>query len=192
MTSPLITGYLAGLHRRLPRAIADEAAAGLIETYEHHLAAGAGDQEAARAALADFGDLATGRRRVHPPGPGPAHRPAGCWRPGRLPARCWATALILSHAWTWPVPAMTRISLGAAPAAGGARAAGRRDQPAQLPADQARRRSPARSSWPWTPPQQQPSWLAAPALTFALSIAVIVSLGRIAFTAWMLPRLAAR
>lgn len=57
MTSTLVSDYLAGLHRRLPTAIAEEAAAGLIETYEHHLATGAGDQEAARAALADFGAL---------------------------------------------------------------------------------------------------------------------------------------
>ena len=59
MTSPLITRYVSGLHRRLPAALAEEAAAGLLETYEHHLAAGAGDHDAARAALAEFGDLAT-------------------------------------------------------------------------------------------------------------------------------------
>jgi len=59
MTSPLITGYVAGLRRRLPAGLADEVVGGLVETYEHHLASGAGDAEAARAALADFGDLAT-------------------------------------------------------------------------------------------------------------------------------------
>jgi hypothetical protein len=57
MTNPLIAGYLAGLHRQLPAPIADEAADGLTETYEHHLAAGTGEQEAARAALAEFGEL---------------------------------------------------------------------------------------------------------------------------------------
>jgi hypothetical protein len=57
MTSPLITGCVSGLHRRLPGARAEEAAAGLLETYEHHLATGASDHEAARAALAEFGDL---------------------------------------------------------------------------------------------------------------------------------------
>jgi hypothetical protein len=56
--STLIDDYLAGLRRRLPAPIAEEAAAGLLETYEHHLVSGAGDQEAARAALAEFGDLA--------------------------------------------------------------------------------------------------------------------------------------
>jgi hypothetical protein len=57
--SALIDDYLAGLRRRLPAPIAEEAAAGLLETYEHHLASDAGDQEAARAALAEFGDLTT-------------------------------------------------------------------------------------------------------------------------------------
>ena len=57
MTSPLIAGYVAGLHRELPAPIADEASDGLVEAYEHHLAAGTGDQEAARAALAEFGEL---------------------------------------------------------------------------------------------------------------------------------------
>lgn len=32
MTSPLITGYVSGLHRKLPAALAEEAAAGLLET----------------------------------------------------------------------------------------------------------------------------------------------------------------
>ena len=77
MTSPLITSYLTGLRRSLPAPVADEAADGLIETYEQHLATGAGDQLAARAALADFGDLAMvvgeytrqapGRRAGRPP-----------------------------------------------------------------------------------------------------------------------------
>jgi len=82
MTSSLIAGYVAGLHRKLPAPIADEAADGLIETYEHHRASGAGDQQAARDALAEFGDLATvvGRPR--------AAAPRGCcWRPAR-PSAC--------------------------------------------------------------------------------------------------------
>lgn len=58
MTSPLIAGYVTGLHRRLPATLADEATDGLVETYEDHLASGAGEQEAARAALVEFGNLA--------------------------------------------------------------------------------------------------------------------------------------
>src|ERR1700722_10153487 len=112
MTSPLIAGYVDGLHRRLPPALADEAAAGLTDTYERHLAAGAGDQEAARAALAEFGDL----QRVV----GEFTRQA----PGRQAARLllatgpaagasWAAALILGRAWTWPVPVTMRLGFGA-------------------------------------------------------------------------------
>ena len=36
MSSALINDYVAGLHRRLPAGVADEAADGLIETYELH------------------------------------------------------------------------------------------------------------------------------------------------------------
>ena len=113
MTSPLITDYVAGLHRRLPGAIADEAADGLIETYEHHLASGAGDQEAARAALAEFGDLAlvVGEFTRQAPGRRIARLLLAT---GPVAGSCWAAALILSRAWTWPVPATTRLGFGAA------------------------------------------------------------------------------
>ena len=85
MTTPLIAGYVAGLHRKLPPGIADEAADGLAETYQHHLASGTGEQEAARAALAEFGDLATvvGEFTRQAPGRAP---PGCCWRPDRWPA----------------------------------------------------------------------------------------------------------
>ena len=59
MSSALIDDYVDGLHRRLPAAIAAEAADGLIETYEQHLASGAGERAAAHAAVAEFGDLET-------------------------------------------------------------------------------------------------------------------------------------
>ena len=190
MTSTLVTDYLAGLHRRLPSAIAEEAAAGLIETYEHHLATGAGDQEAARAALADFGDLALVVGEFTRQAPG---RRAARWLLATGPAAggCWAAALVLSHAWTWPVPAMTRISLGGALllavlallAAATSRHSYRRTRLAAAA-------SPLILALDAT--AVAAVMVAAPALTLALSIAVIVSLSRIAFTAWMLPRLAAR
>ena len=112
MTSPLIAGYVAGLHRRLPAAIADEAADGLIETYEHHLASGAGEQAAAHAALAEFGDLATvvGEFTRQAPGRRAARLLLAT---GPVAGACWAAALILSRAWTWPVPAAARLGFGA-------------------------------------------------------------------------------
>lgn len=112
MTSPLITGYLTGLRRSLPAPVADEAADGLIETYEQHLAAGAGDQQAARAALADFGDLAmvVGEYTRQAPG---RRATRLLLATGPAAGFCWAAALVTSRAWTWPVPAAARLAFGA-------------------------------------------------------------------------------
>jgi hypothetical protein len=52
--SALIDDYLAGLRRRLPAPIAEEAAAGLLEAYEHHLVLGAGDQTAGHNRCVEF------------------------------------------------------------------------------------------------------------------------------------------
>jgi hypothetical protein len=104
---------------------------------------------------------------------------------------CWAAALILGRAWTWPVPAAVRLGFGAvlllavlalAVAATSQRsyqrtrlitAAG----PVILILDAM---------------AVAAAVLTAPALTAALGTAAGVSLGRIAFTAGTLPRLAAR
>jgi HAAS domain-containing protein len=112
VTSPLITGYLTGLRRSLPASVADEAADGLIETYEQHLAAGAADQPAARAALADFGDLPTVVSEFTRQAPG---RRAARLLLATGPAAgvCWAAALVTGRAWTWPVPAAARLAFGA-------------------------------------------------------------------------------
>jgi hypothetical protein len=190
MTSTLVSDYLTGLHRRLPAAIAEEAAAGLIETYEHHLASGAGDQEAARAALADFGDLAVVIGEFTRQAPG---RRIARWllATGPVAGPCWATALIFSHAWTWPVPATVQISLGAALllavlallAAATSRHSYRRTRLAAAA-------SPFILALDAT--AVTAVMVAAPALSPVLGIAVAVSLSRIAFTAWMLPRLTLR
>jgi hypothetical protein len=112
MTSPLITSYLTGLRRSLPAPVADEAADGLIETYERHLATGAGDQQAARAALADFGDLPTvlGEYTRQAPGRRAARLLLAT---GPVAGACWALALVTSRAWTWPVPEAARLAVGA-------------------------------------------------------------------------------
>ena len=190
MTSPLIAGYVAGLHRKLPAGLADEAADGLVETYEHHLAAGAGEQEAARAALAEFGDLATvvGEFTRQAPGRRAARLLLAT---GPVAGGCWAAALILGRAWTWPVPATARISFGAVLllavlallAAATSRHSYQRTRLAMLA-------SPVILALDAT--AVAAAVLAAPAFTPALGAAVAVSLGRIAFTARTLPRLAAR
>jgi hypothetical protein len=190
MTSPVIAGYLAGLHRRLPAALADEAADGLIETFEYQIAAGAGEHEAARAALAEFGDLATvvGEFTRQSPGRRTARLLLAT---GPFAGLCWAAALIVGRAWTWPVPATVRFSFGAVLllallallAAATSRYSYQRTRltvfsgPALIVLDAAAITA---------------AVLAAPALTWALDIAVGVSLGRITFTAWTLPRLTDR
>jgi hypothetical protein len=104
---------------------------------------------------------------------------------------CWAAALILSRAWTWPVPATVRLSFGAVlllavlallPAAT-SRHSYQRTRLAVLA-------SPVILVLDMT--AVAAVVLAASDLTLALGIAVGVSLGRIAFTARTLPHLAVR
>jgi hypothetical protein len=190
MTSPLITGYVSGLHRRLPAALAEEAAAGLLETYEHHLARGAGEHDAARAAIAEFGDLAMVVGEFTRQAPG--RRAA--WlllATGPVVGSCWAAALVLSRAWTWPVPAALRLSFGAAlllAVTGLAAAAASRHS------YQRTRLAGAASLVILVLDATAVTavLLTAPARTWALGLAAAVSLGRIALTARTLPRLAVR
>jgi uncharacterized membrane protein len=112
MTSPLIASYVTGLRRKLPGAIADEAAEGLLETYQHHRASGAGDHRAARAAVAEFGNLATVVDEFTRQAPG--RRAARLLlATGPVAAVCWAAALITSRAWTWPAPGSVLLGFGA-------------------------------------------------------------------------------
>jgi hypothetical protein len=189
MTSPLIAGYVGGLHRSLPAALADEAADGLTEAYEHHLAAGAGDQEAAQAALAEFGDLPTVIAEFTREAPG--RRAARLLlATGPAVGACWAAAMIAGHAWTWPVPAAARLGSAAAlvlavlalAIAAASRHSYRRTRTSAyaIPLILALDVTAVTVA------------LAAPTLTWALRIAMAVSITRIAFTARALPRLLAR
>ncbi len=56
MSSDLTRAYLADLRRRLPAGITEEIADGLATGCEHRLALGQGENDAARAAIAEFGD----------------------------------------------------------------------------------------------------------------------------------------
>ncbi len=190
MTSQLITGYLTGLRQGLPAHIADEAAAGLIDTYEQHLAAGAADHEAAHAAIADFGELATvvGEFTRQAPGRRAARQLLAT---GPLAGTCWAAALVTSHAWTWPVPGTARLAFAAVLLitvlalllAATSRHSYQRTRLALLA-------SPAiialdTTAVTWT-------LAVAPALTPALTVAVAVSIGRTTLTARTVPRLPTR
>lgn len=109
---PLIETYLRGLHV-LPTEVIDELTDGLIETYDHHRALGSDPDQAARAAIEEFGtaeqilaafdQIAPGRRvsrRLLATGP--------------FVGLCWSAALIASRAWTWPIPAWTPLVLASA------------------------------------------------------------------------------
>ncbi|MGE5135155.1 MAG: hypothetical protein ACM32E_19870 [Gemmatimonadota bacterium] len=190
MSSALIDDYVAGLRRQLPAAIADEAADGLVETFEQHLATGAGEQAAAHAAVAEFGELrlvvseftrlAPGRRAARM-----------LLASGPAVGACWAAALILARAWTWPVPGAVRLGFGAvlllAAGALAVAATSRRSY---------RRTRVAAAASPVILALDAIAvaavLVAAPALTWALGIAVTASLTRMAFTAgWVGRRRAA-
>jgi hypothetical protein len=190
MTSPLIAQYVAGLHGSLPATVADEAADGVSETYERHLAAGADDQEAACAALAEFGDLATVVAEFTRQAPG-RRAARQLLATGPLAGLSWAAAIIVGRAWTWQVPGAARFSFGAVllltilalVAAATSRHSYRRTRLATLAI-------PVILALDLT--AIAVVVFAAPALTLVLGLAVVVSIGRIAFTAWMLPSLATR
>ncbi|HUY47227.1 MAG TPA: hypothetical protein VMV92_16095 [Streptosporangiaceae bacterium] len=188
--SPLIGDYIAGLRRRLPAAIADEAAGGLTEAYQHHLAAGSGQDDAARAAMAEFGDLdlVAGEFTRQAPGRRAARLLLAT---GPVAGLCWAAALIGSRAWTWPVPVAARAGFGAVLAgavltllsAATSRRSYQRTRLAMLA-------SPVILALDAT--AITAVMLEAPAMTRALGMAVAVSLARMSFTACTLPRLATR
>jgi len=112
MPSDLISAYLADLRRRLPAGITEEIADGLATGCEHRRALGQGEDEAARATIAEFGDarsLAAEFTR-HAPG-----RRAARFLLASGPAvgACWGAALIAARAWTWSVPPAARLAFGA-------------------------------------------------------------------------------
>lgn len=190
MSSPLIDDCVAGLRRRLPAAIADEAADGLIEAYEHHLAAGASDKAAAASALAEFGDLTLVVGEFTRQAPG-RHASRRLLATGPVVGACWAAALILARAWAWPVPGTARLIFGSllmatVTALAIAATSQRSYQRTRLTA----LAGPALIILDTT--AITAALAAAPALTWALWIAIAASLARIALTLVSLPRIATR
>lgn len=188
MSQALIDDYLAGLYGRLPPDLADEAAGGLTEAFERLLAAGSGEAAAARAALAEFGDLevVVGEYTRQAPGRRAARLLLAT---GPVAGSCWAAALIISRAWTWPVPAAARLSFGvvllAAAAALAVAATSRRGY---------RRTGLTAATLPVILTLDAAAvaavLLAAPALTWELALAVAVSLSRVGLITWTLRRVA--
>jgi hypothetical protein len=99
----VISGYLDALAGQLPGPVVEELVDGLEETYRRHLGLGLTPDAAAAAAVAEFGDpelIAAEFARAHP-----ARRAARQMLvTGPVVGSCWAMALIISRAWTWPVP----------------------------------------------------------------------------------------
>jgi hypothetical protein len=108
----LIAEYLSQLAARLPAPIVEELADGLTESYLAQRHAGHTPDDAARHAITEFGDPAEISAAFL--AASPAHRAArALLLTGPVVGGAWATALLMQHAWDWPVPAWTRAGFGA-------------------------------------------------------------------------------
>ena len=104
----LIDVHLADLRHRLPAEAVDELADGLAETWHHHLAVGRSDQDAARAAIAEFGTTEQITTAFVASAPG--RRTARILlATGPLAGICWGTSLIAARVWTWPLPSVVAV-----------------------------------------------------------------------------------
>lgn len=107
----LIDTHLAVLADRLPPAVVDELADGLIETWRTLVDSGLDPDTAAETAVIDFGD------------PDQIVAAFVAQAPGRrialyllltapLVAASWAATLLAARAWTWPIPLSVAALLG--------------------------------------------------------------------------------
>jgi hypothetical protein len=187
--NPLIGAYLAALHRRLPPGPADEVADGLLEAYQHYLGRGEDADAAARAAIAETGDVTVITAEFTRQAPG--RRTARLLlATGPVMGACWGTALISARAWAWPVPPGARIAFATAlllaiaglALAGASRHGYRRT----------RLTAPAGAGLVILDTAMiTAALLAAPALTASLILAAAASTARIAYTIRSLPAIAA-
>jgi len=103
--------YRRDLFARLPADLAEEVADGLADACEHYKRGGLSPDQAAAAAISEFGDtslVVDAFRRASPVRrvarilimTGPA---VGGW---------WAAALIGTRAWDWPIAANARLAVG--------------------------------------------------------------------------------
>ena len=113
MRSEALERYLDTLSGQLPGPVVEELADGLEETWRRYLCLGLAPEEAAAAAVAEFGapDVIVAEfARTHP-GRRAARRLLAA---GPIVGLCWAVALVTSRAWSWPVPVSARIVPGVA------------------------------------------------------------------------------
>jgi hypothetical protein len=113
MRSETLERYLDTLSGRLPGSVVEELADGLEETWHRYLGLGLAPEEAAAAAVTEFGapDVIVAEfARAHP-GRRAARRLLAA---GPVVGLCWAVALVTGRAWSWPVPVSARIVPGVA------------------------------------------------------------------------------
>lgn len=108
----LIRNYLDKLAQRLPAGTVEELADGLEETFQHHLRSGLPPADAARSAIAEFGQPAqvTTAFAVQSPG-----RRTAITLLATAPvfAVLWAATLITTKAWHWQIPPSAAAAYGA-------------------------------------------------------------------------------
>lgn len=107
----LITAYRQDLLARLPADLVDEISDGLAEAYEQYLRRGLSQDNAASAAIAEFGDvgmIVDAFRRACP-----VRRLASVLIvTGPIVGGWWAAALLTGQAWDWPIPFAARLLVG--------------------------------------------------------------------------------
>ena len=109
----LISDYLAVLAAELPASLVEELADGLAETYQAHLRQDLAPDDAAQAAVAEFGDphvIVADFTRVNPA----RHGARRLLLTGPVVGGCWAAVLITTRAWAWPIPIPARVTFGVA------------------------------------------------------------------------------
>jgi hypothetical protein len=106
---PLIDTHLADLARRLPADAVDELADGLTETWHHHVATGRPPADAARAAIAEFGNAEQIAEAfvTNCPGRRTARILLGT---GPFVGLCWGASLLTARAWEWPIPTPAAVA----------------------------------------------------------------------------------
>ena len=103
----LIRAQLDRLRDQLPPDLVDELADGLEETYTARLAVLQDPDQAARAAIEDFGDAPTILRAAWRQSPARRHAIL-LLATGPIAAAAWAPTLLIQQAWQWPIPAPLR------------------------------------------------------------------------------------
>jgi hypothetical protein len=107
----LIAAYRDDLLARLPAHLADEVSDGLADAHEKYVGQGLNPDQAASAAIAEFGNadvVAEAFRHICPA----AMAARILIVTGPVVGGCWAVALIADRAWDWPIPVAVRLLVG--------------------------------------------------------------------------------